>query len=178
MPIMIAAITVVGAVCLLDLLLTFAVIRRLREHTDMLAVARGSARRPAGLSAGEPPGTFAAVTTDGDLVHDTSGLRVIAFFATWCSMCPEQVGPFVGYLRTHAISRDSVLVVSVGPDDELPSHLAPLAGLARICLERDDGQIATAFKVPGFPMFYLLDADGTVVVNDHDPAALSEPAVV
>ena len=37
MPIVIAAVTIVGVLCVLDLLLTFGVIRRLREHTAMLA---------------------------------------------------------------------------------------------------------------------------------------------
>ena len=39
MPILIAAVVVVGCLCLLDLLLTFGVIRRLREHTSMLTAA-------------------------------------------------------------------------------------------------------------------------------------------
>ena len=50
MPILIAAVVVVGGLCLLDLLLTFGVIRRLREHTSMLTGAGG------GLRAGCRPG--------------------------------------------------------------------------------------------------------------------------
>jgi thiol-disulfide isomerase/thioredoxin len=172
---MIAVVTVVGAVCLLDLLLTFGVIRRLREHTEMLASA-GPAKPPAGLSTGELPGTFAAMTTEGDLVHGTTGLRVVAFFASWCTVCPERVPPFAAYLRTYQISRHSVLAVSAGPGDAPPAHLAELVGLAQICAEKDDGELAKAFKVTTFPTFYLLDADGAVTVKDHDPSVLPEPA--
>jgi hypothetical protein len=175
MPVLIAAMAVVGAVCLVDLLLTFGVVRRLREHTEMLTPA-GSDRRPSGLAAGELPGTFATVTTDGELVHGTTGLRVVAFFASWCSVCPERVRPFAGYLRAHGISPDSVLAVSVGPDDAPPAYLTELEGLAQICLEKDNGEIAQAFKVNGFPMFYLLEVGGTVVVSGYDPSSLPEPA--
>lgn len=177
MPIMIAAVTVVGVACLLDLLLTFGVIRRLREHTEMLTGPGGAAKPPAGLSAGELPGAFAAVTTDGVPVPGTTGLRVVAFFASWCTVCPGRVPPFADYLRAHGVNRDSVLVVSVGPDDAPPPHLAELADLAQVCAERDNGEIAKAFKVTGFPTLYLLDAGGAVVMNDHDPAALPAPAL-
>ena len=37
MAILGAAIVVMGLLCLIDLLLTFGVIRRLREHTEQLA---------------------------------------------------------------------------------------------------------------------------------------------
>jgi len=177
MPIVIAAIAVVGVVCLLDLLLTFGVIRRLREHTEMLTTTGSPADPPAGLSAGELPGPFTAVTTDGELVDGPAGLRLVAFFASWCTVCPGRVPPFADYLRAHGVSRDSVLVVSVGPDDTPPPHLAELVGLAQICVEKDEGEIAQLFKVTGFPAFCLLDVDGTVMVSDHDSSTLPEPAV-
>ena len=41
MAILVAAIGLVGLLCLADLLLTFGVIRRLREHTEQLAGLRG-----------------------------------------------------------------------------------------------------------------------------------------
>jgi len=41
MAILSAAVVVVGLLCLTDLLLTFGVIRRLREHTEQLAGFRG-----------------------------------------------------------------------------------------------------------------------------------------
>jgi hypothetical protein len=177
MSIVIAAVAVVGVVCLLDLLLTFGVIRRLREHTEMLTASGGPATPPQGLPAGELPGPFAGLTTGAELVQGATGLRVVAFFATWCSVCPERVRPFIDYLRAHDFTRDSVLAVSVGPDDAPPAHLAELAGVAQICVEKDNGEIARAFKVTGFPVFYLLDTDGAVVVSDHDPAKLPAPAL-
>lgn len=178
MPVVIAVLGVVGGLCLMDLLLTFGVIRRLREHTDMLSGA-GSPPMPAvGLPVGEAPGRFAAVTTDGEPVSGAAGLRVVAFFSSWCSACPERVPPFVEYLDRHQIGRESVLAV-VTTDDGTPApYLDRLAGVAQACVEPSGGEIAAAFQVTGFPAFFLLDADGTVTASEYEPASLPEPAAV
>jgi len=49
MAILVAAIGLVGLLCLADLLLTFGVIRRLREHTEQLAGLRGQDAPVTGL---------------------------------------------------------------------------------------------------------------------------------
>lgn len=178
MPILIAAVVVVGGLCLLDLLLTFGVIRRLREHTSLLTGTRGSEPPPVGLAAGNAPGAFSAVTTFGEEVTGAVGLRVAAFFSSWCSTCPERVPPFVEYLSRHHIGRDSVLAV-VAADNSTPApYLEQLADVALACVEPTGGEIAKAFQVAGFPAFFLLDADGVVAENGYDPATLPEPATV
>jgi hypothetical protein len=176
MPIVIAALAFVGGLCLLDLLLTLGVIRRLREQSELLST-RVSAGRAMGLSAGKAPGPFSAVTTAGELVSGAPGLRLVAFFAT-CPICPERVPPFAEYLRVHRVSRESVLAVSVGSGSDPQPYLAELAPLAQICVEPEDGAIRRAFEVTGFPWFFLLDADGVVTANGYDPAKLPAPAAV
>lgn len=176
MPIVIAALVLVGGLCLLDLLLTFGVIRRLREQTEMLA-RRSSGQQAPGLSAGQAPGPFSAVTTTGEPVSDAASLRLVAFFST-CPICPERVPPFAAYIRDHRVSRDSVLAVSVGSGSDPQPYLAELAPLAQICVEPEDGAIRRAFEVTGFPWFFLLDADGVVIASGYDPASLPEPATV
>ena len=178
MPILIAAVVVVGCLCLLDLLLTFGVIRRLREHTSMLTAAGGGLEPYVGLQAGESPGPFSAVTISGEEVAGAAGLRMVAFFSSWCSACPEQVPPFVEYVSRHRIARDSVLAVVAGDDGAPPPYLDRLAEVARACVVQQDGDIAKAFRVTGFPAFCLLDADGAVAASGYDPTALPEPATV
>ncbi len=170
-----AAVGVIGALCLLDLLLTFGVIRRLREHTELLS--RGGAVTPpvVGLAAGEPVAAFSAVTTGGERLPGAGGLRVAGFFSSSCSACPERVSPFVDYLRSHQVAPDSVLSVVVAPSGEPPPYLDRLAEVSRVCIERVDGEVARAFKVAGFPAFCLLGADGAIVASGYDPAMLPEP---
>ncbi len=179
MPFVIAAIAVVGALCLLDLLLTFGMIRRLREQTDILNVLTAG-RVPGatlGMAPGRTPAAFSAVTTEGATVSGPAGLRLVAFFSR-CSICPERVAPFAEYLSTQRINRDSVLVVSVGPGGEPQPYLSALVPVALICAEPEGGQIVRAFEVSGFPAFFLLDAGGAVAATEYDPAELPVPAQV
>ena len=66
MAILSAAIVVVGLLCLADLLLTFGVIRRLREHTEQLAGLRGQDAPVTGLADGEIPEPFTALSISGE----------------------------------------------------------------------------------------------------------------
>ena len=178
MAVLTGAVVIVGALCLLDLLLTFGVIRRLREHTEMLARNQPDALGAIGLAAGEAPATFAATDDDGVAVGGPSGLRVVAVFSTSCSICPKRAPAFVDYVREHRVRRDEVLAVVVGQSAESVPYLADLTGAARVCTESADGPIGRAFAVRGYPAFFALDAAGTVRWSGYDPAALPAPAAV
>jgi hypothetical protein len=178
MPVLIGAVVIVGALCLLDLLLTFGVIRRLREHTEMLARSQPGDLGAIGLTAGESPGTFAATDRDGAAVRGPSGLRVVAVFSTSCSICPKRAPAFVDYVRQHLVGRDEVLAVVVGQSAESVPYLADLADVARVCTESAGGPIGRAFAVRGYPAFFALDAAGTVRWSGYDPATLPAPAAV
>lgn len=174
MTVLIAAVAVVGVLCLLDLLLTFGVIRRLREHTTILSGVRDPG--PIGLAAGQSPGAFSAVTTAGDLVTDDDGLRVVAFFSASCSACPEQVPPFADYVTSHHIGRGDVLAVVVkDPASDDPPYLPVLTEAVQVCVEPDGGDLARAFRVQGFPLFCVLDEAGALLASGYDPSALSQP---
>ena len=176
MAILIAAVALVGVLCLLDLLLTFGVIRRLREHTDLLSGLGQS--QVLGLGKGKSPGTFSAMTTAGNVVTDAAQLRMVAFLSSSCSVCPERVPPFVAYLNDYRLGRDSVLaVIQGGPDEPVP-YLDQLAEVALVCVEPEDGEVAQAFEVNGYPLFFLLDVDGVVTTSTYDPAMLPAPAAV
>jgi thiol-disulfide isomerase/thioredoxin len=177
MPVLIAAVAVVGFLCALDLLLTFGVIRRLREHTTMLTAPRRQ-DVPRGLLPGELPAGFSAVTTDGGTVTGTAGVRLVAFFAVWCSVCPERVPSFLEYVSVNRIARDSVLAVVADGDKEAPPYLARLEDVARVSVEPSGGAVSAAFKLESFPTFILLDSDGAVQASGWNPAELPAPAAV
>lgn len=178
MPILIAAVAIVGFLCALDLLLTFGVIRRLREHTTMLSGQGRPAEPPQGLSVGELPAEFSATTTDDERVDGTAGLRLVAFFAAWCSVCPERVPSFLEYVSGNGIGRDSVLAVVADGDSEAPPYLGQLADVARVSIEPTSGAVSAAFQVTSFPTFVLLDSDGAVRASGWDPTALPVPAAL
>lgn len=178
MPVLIAAVIVVGILCLLDLLLTFGVIRRLREHTELLRSHQLSAEPPViGLAPGQAPEPFAVETVDGAPLSGPTGLRMAGFFASWCAVCPERVAPFIDYIRDNSVPRDSVLAVVLARGDEPPPYLSKLAEVACVSVQQDRAPVTKAFAVAGYPAFCLLDANGAVVTSGFDPAALPAPAL-
>jgi hypothetical protein len=169
-----AAVSLAIVLCLVDLLLTFGVIRRLREHSELLSrYGSGAASAPViGLAEGTPPGRFTATATDGLAVHGPDGLRIAGFFSTTCPVCPERVPGFIEYLRVHRVPRDAALAVIVSPSSGPPPYLNELAVMARVCLEPPQGDVAAAFQVQGFPAFCLLDDAGTIRGAGYEVQAL------
>jgi len=179
MAILTAAVVVVGLLCLADLLLTFGVIRRLREHTEQLAGYQAPHDAPVtDLADGEAPVPFTAETLTGEQVTGPAGLRMVAFFSATCSACPERVPPFLDYVRANQLDRDSVLAVMINSNGEPVSYQEDVAQVARIAMESPDGEIDTAFKVRGYPTFFVLDGAGSVSEATHEPATLAPLAAV
>jgi len=118
MAILVAAIGLVGLLCLADLLLTFGVIRRLREHTEQLAGLRGQDAPVHGLPYGATPEAFTALTASGERLTGPAGLRVVAFFAAGCSACPERVPAFLAYLSVTEVTRGAVLAVVTSSEQQ------------------------------------------------------------
>jgi hypothetical protein len=179
MPVVIGAVIVVGVLCLLDLLLTLGVIRRLREHTELLRELQAPAGSPViGLTAGQAPEPFTARATDGATVTGPAGLRLVAFFSASCSVCPGRVAPFIDYVRSRGLSRGDVLAVLTVTDISAPPrYLADVAEVAQACVQPDDSELARAFSVTGYPAFCLLDGVGNVVSTGHTTAALPAAAM-
>jgi hypothetical protein len=170
------AVVVVGALCLVDLLLTFGVVRRLREHAALLAGIQSSAVPGSGLSDGDKPEPFTATDAEGIAVHGPAGLGVVAFFSTTCPVCPLRAPAFVEYVRAHHPARDPVLAVITGDAGASVPYLADLMKVARVCFEPAGGPVSQGFALKAVPAFFVLDEDGTVLTSHHDPAALPVPA--
>jgi hypothetical protein len=174
MAILTAAVVVVGLLCLADLLLTFGVIRRLREHTDQLAGFQSPHDAPVtDLADGATPAPFTAETLTGEQVTGPAGLRMVAFFSATCSACPERVPPFLEYVRANQLDPDSILAVMLNPTGEAVTYQEDVAQVARIVIESHDGEIGKAFKVRGYPTFFVLDGAGSLSEATHEPATLA-----
>jgi peroxiredoxin len=163
MPYLVAAVVLTAVLGTLNLLLTLAVIRRLREHTELLA--RHGADVGSGIiEAGQTPGDFAVTDTGGGAVRreDLGGDALIAFFSPGCHACTEALPRFLTQAAEFPGGRSRVLAVVTGDGPEVTAIADQLTSVARVVVDGVDGELATAFQARAFPSWCLLDATGTV----------------
>lgn len=178
MPVLAAAVAVFGAICLLDLLLTFGVIRRLRRHDQLLA--EGGAGRRHRLEPGAPIGPFTATATDGRTVS-TGALAprsLVGFFSTTCEPCLEQLPHFVDFASGLPGGREQVLAVVCGSPQDAAQLAGRLEPVARVVLEEFGGELAGAFGIMAFPSMFVTDGEGTVQASGGNVDLLRSAAVV
>lgn len=173
--VLLAAVLVLTALVLLDLALTLAIVRRLREQ----AANQGRLVDPvlAQLVGRPVPADLAAVAIDGSAVTGEllrGGSAFVAFVATWCDACHADLPRLQEQARARRAAGETVLVVVEAPSGDDASELvAALDGVALVVVESSgsggpggpgtdgDRPFHTAFDVSGFPT-YLEIQDGTV----------------
>ncbi|MEV1243621.1 TlpA family protein disulfide reductase [Nonomuraea sp. NPDC050022] len=171
MPYLIAIVVLVGALCLLDLLLTLGVIRRLREQTKLIdalyeAVGTGVlAGADNGLPVGEVVGDFDATTVDGtrvarDLLPEGT---VVAFMSPDCQGCHEQLPEVVSWAAGQDRSR--VLAVVDGRSGDPASLVTKLSPVAQVIVEEAPSGVANAFRVQSFPTFFQVAEGGKLLAR-------------
>ncbi|MEV6926139.1 TlpA disulfide reductase family protein [Dactylosporangium sp. NPDC051485] len=179
MPFLVAAVALVGLLCLLDLLLTVGVVRRLREHTEQLALlAAGAGGGGGALPVGATVPAFEAVSTAGERIalDDPDG-TVVGFFSTTCAPCEQMLPDFVDYAASLPGGRSRVVAVLVGEEGEGSVKAAALAGVSRVVTEPRPGALAAAFGTSTFPTVYVVSPDRSIVVSGHGMEALRNPVL-
>ncbi|MBB5785355.1 TlpA family protein disulfide reductase [Nonomuraea jabiensis] len=172
---LVAIVALVSVLTVLNLLLTFGVIRRLREHTELLAGrATPIVGEPPSLPVGRQVGDFAATTTDGEPVARAllAGDTLVAFLTPGCEPCEESLPHLVEAAKKWPGGRRNTLVVVIGRRDRAADHVERLAPVARVVVEAPDGPIATGFGVTAYPLFGVVDSSGQVLRSETAPAAL------
>ncbi|CAL9610616.1 hypothetical protein SUDANB121_05644 [Nocardiopsis dassonvillei] len=173
---LIAAVLAV-ALCLLDLVLTVGVIRRLKEHTELIGNLSGAGIPDRTvLAPGERSGPFTATTEDGEPVDAgaLSGPALVAVFSPGCGACAEQLPHFIDRAAAFPGGRDGVLAVLAGAPAEVAEEARRLAPVARVVVDGPGGAVADALGVRAFPAFLRLDADGRVLSSGYLAADLDE----
>jgi hypothetical protein len=168
-----AVVVVVGALCLLDLLLTFGVIRRLQAHTGHLEqLLKGSSSDEPFPPVGAPIDEFTATTTAGEPVGPAqlTDTTVVAFFSPGCSPCREKLPAFVAGMPAYGLGREQILAVVSGAGGqsaragEAIEMADALARVARAVVDGDRA-VANAFHMNAFPGFCVVDGTGTVLAS-------------
>ncbi|GAA2353333.1 hypothetical protein [Dactylosporangium salmoneum] len=177
MPYVIAVLVLIGALALLNLALTYGVIRRLREHTELLSGGAAEAPWPA---PGKEIGAFAATTTAGrDLrTADLADGLQVGFFRTGCAPCQERMPQFAARAEA-AGDPERFLAVLAGDPRELAGEIARLAPVAQVVLAERDSGVVKAFAVTAFPTLVLVGPGAKVASAGYEMASLdaAEPAL-
>ncbi|MCG5219624.1 thioredoxin domain-containing protein [Streptosporangium soli] len=161
MQYLVAAVVLVGLLCMVNMLLTVGVIRRLRKQSLPPSM-------PAeGLSPGARVPQFAATTTSGEPISgELLGTpALVGFFSQGCQPCKDLLPLFVERARD---TSDAVLAVVVAvPGEDTAADIEQLAEVARVVTEAPQGPLQTAFKVNGYPTVITIDSGDTVVSSGH-----------
>jgi thiol-disulfide isomerase/thioredoxin len=175
-PYLAGGVAVAIALTVVNLLLTFGVIRRLRTHTELLS-ARAVPEVMVGV--GESPGDFSAGAVDGEVVSRASlvGEQLVGFFSPGCGPCVEMVPRFAE--RAAVVGRAHAVAVVVGDAGDAAEFVAVLEPVARVVLEPGPGEgtLSGAFGVKGFPAVCVLDGEKVVTASGSSVLGVAEPTL-
>ncbi|HLU33866.1 MAG TPA: redoxin domain-containing protein [Natronosporangium sp.] len=154
-----AALVALWVVVLLNLLLTYALIRR---------VGAGAGEPPlGGLEAGTTVPEFEAETPDGRRLsrRDLGERRalVLGFFSPTCSACTHHLpdfGTFSKRAQEKGVQAVAVVDGDAAQSEELRASLP--AGTTTLLAPRNSNPLLDAFQVSAYPSYTVVRADGTV----------------
>ncbi|GIH73964.1 TlpA family protein disulfide reductase [Planobispora longispora] len=172
-----AAVVFVGLLCLLNLVLLLGVVKRLRQHSDLLAAGGRPGPGPS-LEPGGTIGDFRAPTADGATLaaEQLAGGTIVGFLSPGCGPCERILPEFARFAA--ADTRPVLAVVVAAAPEEAGPAAELLSPAATVVVEGIDGPVARAFGVDAFPTFCLVGEDGTVaaVGLDHRDLPAAVPA--
>ncbi|NUW30420.1 hypothetical protein HTZ77_03120 [Nonomuraea sp. SMC257] len=181
MPFLTALVILFVALGIVNLLLTFGVVRRLREHTRVLErlVRAGGTHAPPEFTdlprAGDAVGAFTATTVDGEPVSPERlpGRTVAVFLAPECGSCRDKVPAIAAWAGDR--DREQVLVVLDGQVTDPADMVRALGPVARVVVEKEGTPVADAFHVRSFPAFCVVER-GRMTEVGVDFSRLPAPA--
>jgi hypothetical protein len=164
-----AAAVAVALVCtLLNLLLVFGVLRKLREHDALLAGATppGRDHSDAIAAVGATVAAVTASTLDGGPVSSRrgDGSLLVGFFSPGCRPCEERIPEFI---RFHERTGIAAVAVVVDTDGDSGPHVRRLSGHVEVVVEPAGGTFGTAFQVTSYPALCLVDTAGVVLASGN-----------
>jgi peroxiredoxin len=171
------ALAAEGVLCLVNLVLLLAVIRKVRllgERVEKMPAFGATALLPVGSKAP----VFTAVTTKGESrsLADLTGSRsVVGFFSPNCPPCRTQLPEFVEFAKALPGGPGRALAVVVGEGEAAAEFTAELEAAAAVVTTSRQGPVAVAFSVRGMPAFYLIGPDGRIKARGMTVQSLASP---
>lgn len=182
MTLLAVAVVFTSALCLFSLVLNYAVIRRLREHTDLLTKLSRKRDHDAPVDGVmHAPGTLIAPVrtraVDGSEVEvgGPDGRTLIGFFTPHCSACTERLPDFLSFAAD--MPSANVVAVAIGDAEETSELAAKLAPAGKVVNEQDGGTLGKALGVQGYPAFALLESS-RIVASSFELDELRVPETV
>jgi hypothetical protein len=176
-PVLIVIVVLVALLCLLDLVLTLGVIRRLKEHTTQLEqLLQGAVGADPLPPVGATVGEFVAAATNGvtvsqDMLKSVDALPVetlVAFFSPQCEPCREKLPGFLDHAGRWRNDQRRVVTVVTGPVEQATEMADLTTPVGITVLDGNDGPVSRAFRVTATPGFCLVDGTGRVTAADYD----------
>jgi thiol-disulfide isomerase/thioredoxin len=162
-----AAIILIGAVSLMNLMLVLGVLRRLRT-----AAAASEPVDPSSfqnLRVGTRPDPFVVRMLAGGRLTEAAlvgaGPTLVGFLSPGCGPCTDQLPLFAARAAEWPGGADRVLAVIADDTEDSAAFAEPLTGLANVVVDGLTGPVATAFGVTAFPSFGILDDTAAVVAQ-------------
>lgn len=144
---MTVAVVMLSVLCLVNLLLTLGLARRIRAELPPVVL---------------PPGSLVDAALDPP--------TLVGFFSPGCGPCHESLPEFVA--RAGRAPAGRTLAVIVGGGERADEMVAALTDVASTVEEPRGGTLATAFAVKGFPAFALVGDDGRIEASGSDLASI------
>ncbi|MFD8001130.1 TlpA family protein disulfide reductase [Streptomyces mirabilis] len=177
MYVLTAAVVLVAVLCLLDLLLTVGVIRRLREHTEIIAPIR----QQSGIRTGDDVGEFSVLSVDGEPLgrESLTDDSVVAFFAPDCQPCKAVIPDFIRWAEADENGRERRIAVVIGDASLSRELVTMLRPVAQVVVEEPLGTVSTAFRTSATPTVLRVGTirGRTVVTSDRVLAMPTAAAV-
>lgn len=180
MTVLSVAVVILAIAVAVDLVLSAAIIRRLREIQQQGPAGPGGT---GGLAIGTPLPLAAierSAARTGLTPEDLTGAPVLlAFFSTTCRYCPEEADRLVA--RADRLAAEGVRVVSVVTTEGgagVPELATVLDRAGRVVVESGPAELAPLFEVLGTPSYLHFDENGRVAatgftIDDAMPVAHS-----
>ncbi|MET9146960.1 MULTISPECIES: hypothetical protein [unclassified Streptomyces] len=164
---LIASVVFVGLLCVLNLVLTYGVIRRLSRRADG-ADSRSPDIPRSVLAAGATVGSFSARDADGGALtrDDLSEGQLVTFMSPGCPACEELLPLVAERAGGHGPGRVLAVVVrDAGKDDSgdgVRAYLERLAPVARVVTCDFGDELTNAFALTGVPAYVEMGRGGRV----------------